>query len=143
LNPLVYLVPHLLQISGQFNQGFQQIFFLQRDDESRVQLSKRNFIISSQAEDTVLDRIEIRKLRWFGHLMRMSEERWPAKIHSWIPPVRRKRGRPRRHGGMALQRKWNKGGWVQKTPRTGYFGGEDWEGSGPLHKPIYIYIYII
>jgi hypothetical protein len=27
--------------------------------------------------------------------MRIPEERWPAVIHSWIPPGRRKRGRPR------------------------------------------------
>jgi hypothetical protein len=39
-----------------------------------------------QAEETILDRIEARKLRWFGHVMRMPEERWPAIIHSWIPP---------------------------------------------------------
>jgi hypothetical protein len=38
-----------------------------------------------QAEETVLDRIEIRILRWFGHVVRMPEERWPAIIHSWIP----------------------------------------------------------
>jgi hypothetical protein len=49
-----------------------------------------------QAEETVLDRTEARKLRWFGHVMRMPEERWPAIIHSWIPPGRRKSGRPRR-----------------------------------------------
>jgi hypothetical protein len=24
-------------------------------------------------------------------------------------------------------------------PRTGYFGGEDWEGGGQLYKPIHIY----
>jgi hypothetical protein len=41
-----------------------------------------------QAEETVLGR----KLRWFGHLMRMPEERWPAKINSWIAVGRRKRG---------------------------------------------------
>jgi hypothetical protein len=35
-----------------------------------------------QAEETVLDRTETRKLRWFGHVMRMPEERWPAIIHS-------------------------------------------------------------
>jgi hypothetical protein len=44
-----------------------------------------------QAEETVLDRIESRKLRWFRHVMRMPEERWPAIIHSWIPLGRRKR----------------------------------------------------
>jgi hypothetical protein len=49
-----------------------------------------------QAEETVLDKIEARKLRWFGHVMKMPEERWPAIIHSWIPLGRRKRERPRR-----------------------------------------------
>jgi hypothetical protein len=48
-----------------------------------------------QAEETVLDRMEARKPRWFGYVMRMPEERWPAIIHLWIPPGRRKRGRPR------------------------------------------------
>jgi hypothetical protein len=49
-----------------------------------------------QTEETVLDRTEARKLRWFVHVMRMPEERWPAIIHSWIPQGRRKGGRPRR-----------------------------------------------
>jgi hypothetical protein len=35
-----------------------------------------------RAEETVLDRIEARKLRWFGHVMRMPEERWPAMVYS-------------------------------------------------------------
>jgi hypothetical protein len=48
-----------------------------------------------QAGETVLDRIAARKLRWFGHVMRMLEERRPVIIHSWIPPGRRKRGRTR------------------------------------------------
>jgi hypothetical protein len=43
-----------------------------------------------QAEETVLDRIEARKLIRFGSVMRMSEERWPVIIHPWIPPGRRK-----------------------------------------------------
>jgi hypothetical protein len=61
-----------------------------------------------QAEETVSDRTEARKLRWFGHVMRMPDERWPATIHSWIPPERRKRGRPRlswRHGVAEAMKK--------------------------------------
>jgi hypothetical protein len=46
-----------------------------------------------QAEETALHRIEARKLRWFGQVMRIPEKRWPAI--SWIPPGRRKMGRPR------------------------------------------------
>jgi hypothetical protein len=40
--------------------------------------------------------IGARKQTWFGHVMRMSKKRWSAIIQSWIPPGRRKRGRPRR-----------------------------------------------
>jgi hypothetical protein len=84
----------------------------------------------TQAEETVMGRIEARKLRWFGHVVRMPEERWPAVIHSWIPPGRRKRGRPRwswRDGVTeAMKRRW----MGQKTPKTGYFGEENWEGGG-------------
>jgi hypothetical protein len=83
-----------------------------------------------QAEETVLDRIEARKLRWFGHVMRMPEERWPAIIHSWIPPERRKRGRPRRSWWDCITEAMKKGGWRTKTPRTGYFSEENWKGSG-------------
>jgi hypothetical protein len=49
----------------------------------------------TQAEEAVLDRTEISKLKPFEHLMRMPQERWPAKIRSWIPPGRIKRRRPR------------------------------------------------
>lgn len=50
---------------------------------------------------TVIDRIKIRGLRWFGHLMRMNDNRWPKRVFCWMPPGRRKRGRPRRS--------WNEG----------------------------------
>jgi hypothetical protein len=47
------------------------------------------------------------------------------------------------HGGTASRRQWTKGGWGKKTPRTGYFGEEDWEGGGkPISPYVYIYIYI-
>jgi hypothetical protein len=41
---------------------------------------------------------------------------------------------------MASQRQWKKEGWGQKTPRTGYFREENWEGGRPPCNPIYIYI---
>jgi hypothetical protein len=34
-------------------------------------------------------------------------------------------------------------GMGKKTPRTGYFGAEDWEGGGQTYKPIIIIIIII
>jgi hypothetical protein len=85
-----------------------------------------------QAEETVLDRIEARKLRWFGHVMRIPEERWPAIFHSWIPWGRRKRGRPRRSWRDGITEAIKKGGWGKKTPKTGDFGEEYWEGGGQV-----------
>ncbi|KAJ4435246.1 hypothetical protein ANN_23824 [Periplaneta americana] len=38
------------------------------------------------AEETVLKRIENKSLKWFGHLMRMGEDRWPKQIYQWKPP---------------------------------------------------------
>jgi hypothetical protein len=40
-----------------------------------------------QAEETVLDRI-----RWFGHVMRMPKERWPAIIHLTDPTGKKEEG---------------------------------------------------
>mgnify|MGYP005985278163 FL=1 len=49
-----------------------------------------------KANETVLERIERRELKWFGHLTRMPDDRWPKRLFKWVPPGRRKRGRPRR-----------------------------------------------
>jgi hypothetical protein len=62
-----------------------------------------------RAEETVLDTIEARKLRWFGHVMRRPEDRWPAIIHSWISPGRRKRGQPRRSWRDCIMEEMEKG----------------------------------
>lgn len=70
-------------------------------------ISKRDHITNEEirnkmkAQETVLDRIELGSLKWFGHLMRMEESRWPSRIFRWKPPGRRKKGRPRRS--------WNEG----------------------------------
>jgi hypothetical protein len=94
-----------------------------------------------QTEETVLDRIEAIKLRWFGHVMRMPEERWPAIIHSRIPPGRRKRGRPMRSWRDCITEAIKKkGGWWKKMHSTRYFGEEDWEGSGQPYKPTHTYM---
>ncbi|XP_030758447.1 uncharacterized protein LOC115884099 [Sitophilus oryzae] len=47
------------------------------------------------APETIIDRAEIRGLKWFGHLSRMPEDEWPLQSLK-SPPQRRKRGRPRR-----------------------------------------------
>lgn len=40
--------------------------------------------------------IERQQLIWYGHVQRMDETRLPKKIMNWIPPNRRKRGRPKK-----------------------------------------------
>ena len=43
----------------------------------------------------LIDEILKKQLVWFGQVKRMDEERIPKKALEWIPPERRKRGRPR------------------------------------------------
>jgi hypothetical protein len=42
-----------------------------------------------------IDIIVNKRLKWYGHVKRMSEERIPKLIIEWIPEGRRKSGRPR------------------------------------------------
>ena len=56
------------------------------------------------ATQTIVDRVEQRGLKWFGHLLRMEHQRWPYRIYSWSPPGKRKRGRPRRSWNEAIRR---------------------------------------
>ena len=44
----------------------------------------------------IIDIMERKRLQWYGHVKRMSEERVPKLIMLWIPRERRKRGRPRK-----------------------------------------------
>ena len=46
-----------------------------------------------QAEQSILDRIQRRQLKWYGHLLRIEDSRWPKKIYKWTPHGRRRRGR--------------------------------------------------
>ena len=43
-----------------------------------------------QAEQSILDRIQRRQLKWYGHLLRMEDSRWPKKIYHG----KRRRERP-------------------------------------------------
>ena len=47
-----------------------------------------------QAEQSILDRIQRRQLKWYGHLLRMEDSRRPKKIYQWTPHGRIRRGRP-------------------------------------------------
>ena len=44
---------------------------------SRLQRIRNHEIRRMKVEENVIDRIEKRKVKWFGHLMRMQQQRWP------------------------------------------------------------------
>ena len=46
-----------------------------------------------QAQQSILDRIQRRPLKWYGHILRMKDSRW-LKIYQWKPHDRKRRGRP-------------------------------------------------
>ena len=45
---------------------------------------------------SIIDFVERAQLRWYGHVMRMGEEREPKRWLDWRPRGRRPRGRPRK-----------------------------------------------
>ena len=51
-------------------------------------------IMKEEEEPDIIDIIETKRLQWYGHVKRMTEERLPRQIMEWTPPERRKRGRP-------------------------------------------------
>ena len=62
---------------------------------SRLQKIPNTTIRSKiQAEQQMLDIIRRRQLKWYGHLLRLEDSRWPKKIYQWTPYGRRRRGRP-------------------------------------------------
>ena len=44
---------------------------------------------------SLLDDINTKQLKWYGHVQRMEEGRLPKQVIKWSPPGRRKRGRPK------------------------------------------------
>jgi hypothetical protein len=43
----------------------------------------------------LLDDINAKQLKWYGHVQRMEEGRLSKQVMEWSPPGRRKRGRPK------------------------------------------------
>ena len=44
---------------------------------------------------SLLDDINTKQLKCYGHIQRMEEGRLPKNVMKWSPPGRRKRGRPK------------------------------------------------
>ena len=47
-----------------------------------------------QAEQSILDRIKRRQLKWYGHFLRMEDSGRPNEIYQWTQHSRRRRGIP-------------------------------------------------
>ena len=45
-------------------------------------------------EEDIVHDIKTRQLVWYGHVRRMADSRLPRKVFDWVPPGRRRRGRP-------------------------------------------------
>jgi hypothetical protein len=39
---------------------------------------------------TILERMENNMLKWYGHVLRMEDNRWPKRIMTWSPEGRRR-----------------------------------------------------
>ena len=53
-------------------------------------------ILQRTGKRNMHETLQERRLRWFGHVMRMGEDRIPKRVLKWKPPGKRKRGHPRR-----------------------------------------------
>jgi hypothetical protein len=53
-----------------------------------------------RAGKNILEVIEEKRLRWFGHVKRMPGNRLPLKILEWEPEGTRRRGRPKERWSM-------------------------------------------
>jgi hypothetical protein len=46
-------------------------------------------VITAESIETILERMGTNMLKWYGHVVRMEGNRWPKRIISWSPRVRR------------------------------------------------------
>ena len=56
----------------------------------------RNTVVRKGLEaESILDYIEKTQLRWYGHVKRLDESRYPRRYLEWKPHGKRPVGRPR------------------------------------------------
>jgi len=54
--------------------------------------------------------VQERRLRWLGHVQRMSDDRIAKQVLHWVPEDRRKRGQPRVTWQHVVIKDFEKGG---------------------------------
>jgi hypothetical protein len=62
----------------------------------RIKNERIKEIMGVKEEPDIIGIIQKKRLQWYGHFKRMTEEKIPQLIVEWIPEDRRKRGRPRK-----------------------------------------------
>ena len=63
---------------------------------------RNDYIREQLGVESVLVFIERSQLRWYGHVMRMEDRRYPLKYYNWRPEGRRPVGRPRKRWRDAI-----------------------------------------
>ncbi|PSN41472.1 hypothetical protein C0J52_27683 [Blattella germanica] len=79
-----------------------------------------------KVKGSLTEYIKTAQLRWFGHVIRMREDRLPKNIFEWHPMGRRKRGRS--------NITWTEG--ILKTMRERGLQEGDWEDREEWHMAI-------
>ena len=74
----------LLKTEEQIKLSALEMDYLRRSTRvSRLQkISNTTLKSKMQAEQSILDIIQRRQLKWYGYLLEMDDSRWPKKYHT-------------------------------------------------------------
>jgi hypothetical protein len=67
--------------------------------------------------ENILEGIEEKRLRWFGHVKRMPGNRLPLKILEWKPEGTRRKGRPKERWIDGVRRSMANHGLTEEDTR--------------------------
>ena len=96
------------------------------------------------AEQSILDIIQRRQVKWYGLLLRIDDSCWPNKIKQWTPHGRRRRGRPQqswKNQVTELMRSRNME--EDMAEETSLVFGSGWTALRCIDPYLFIYYYII
>ncbi|KAF2881456.1 hypothetical protein ILUMI_24742 [Ignelater luminosus] len=97
--------------------AMRRLLRISRRDRMRNEMVRERVGI----EGTITNDIERKQLIWYGHVQRMEEQKIPKQVLNWIPPVRRKKERPKKTWIEGIRKsmskknltdnKWNRQEW--------------------------------
>jgi hypothetical protein len=97
------------------NRGILGPVYNKEKENWRILTNKEVYIMVKNL--TITETIRVHRLRWFGHLQRMEENRIPKTVSSMKLEATRPRGRPRNR-------------WQDEVSEDGSIvGGEEWQGK--------------